>query len=212
MRPNCHFMLIALFAFLLSVPTTKIFAASAEPVFIPQGAIDCSTFEHNEALGAWVTSKKKVPIRVKPSKSAKILGYLPPLVGEYTTRFDILETRPGWLKITRADKRSAPYKDDKWEKWSLYNGDGWIPATTAGVGVQSARGYAKPDVNSFRIIDLGSDWLTDNANVTIRACSGNWLLLDYTFHEKKQHGTAWFRGICQIQETTCDMESVDDKP
>lgn len=101
----------------------------------------------------------------------------------------------------------------------VYQGEGWIEAGDMQVGVQSARGYARPDAGSERLLDLKGDWLRDRVALRgIVACDGEWLLLDYEMRndeagaagaEGPQAGRAWFRGICGSEETSCDMRSVD---
>ncbi|MFP3624878.1 hypothetical protein SB771_37010, partial [Burkholderia sp. SIMBA_051] len=69
-----------------------------------------------------------------------------------------------------------------------------------------------------------SDWLTEMGKIQgIRACHEDWVLLDYLVDRKRSPqdeiverakgerlaGRAWFRGLCDVQETTCDMNSVD---
>ena len=88
------------------------------------------------------------------------------------------------------------------------------------VGVQSARGYARPDAGSERLLDLKGDWLRDRVALRgIVACDGEWLLLDYEMRndekleplapKDRKRGRAWFRGICGSEETSCDMRSAD---
>ena len=89
-----------------------------------------------------------------------------------------------------------------------------------GGAIQSARGYARPAASSEWLLELGSDWLTERATLRgIVACDGEWLLLDYEMRnndkfeplapEDRTRGRAWFRGLCESSETTCDMRSVD---
>ncbi len=102
----------------------------------------------------------------------------------------------------------------------MYRGAGWIEAADAQVGIQSARGYARPAASSEWLLELGSDRLTERATLRgIVACDGEWLLLDYEMRnndkfeplapEDRTQGRAWFRGLCESSETTCDMRSVD---
>ena len=102
----------------------------------------------------------------------------------------------------------------------VYQGEGWIEAGDMQVGVQSARGYARPDAGSERLLDLKGDWLRDRVALRgIVACDGEWLLLDYEMRndekleplapKDRKRGRAWFRGICGSEETSCDMRSAD---
>jgi len=201
---------------------------AAEPVEVemPPGATQCS-------FSAWMSFREEapVPVRAGPSGTSAILGYLPIAddgdEDPINVEFDVVEARPGWLKIEHQTLESQDDDDRAAPSRPLFQGAGWIPAGAAQVGVQSALGYARPDPDSPLVIDLGDDWLTEVAYVeAIRACSGAWLLVDYAPYSergssgvldappagKQSAGTAWFRGVCSNQKTTCDMASVDRRP
>jgi hypothetical protein len=210
-------------------------AAPPASVEIPQGATDCSF-----NAWASRREQKPIPVRVAPLPSAKILGYLPneseKEIAEdnaqgfdyYSPEFHVLEARSGWLRIDNITARSDAIEAGKRPNLlPLYRGSGWIPASAAQVAIQSSLGYSRPDAGSALLVDLKGDWLTEMGRINaIRACNGNeWLLLDYTITRSRQpddalveltgknqvSGTAWFHGVCTVQETTCDMEDVDSK-
>lgn len=211
-----------------AVAAAPVAAAPAEP-FIPREPTRCT-------LSAWPSYQADAPVAVRatPSLGAAIVGHFPVAngVGEnypYSVGFDITETRPGWLKIANgrdayeaADDNGKPLPPRK-----PYTGEGWIAASMAQVNIQSGIGRARPDAKSEALIDLKGDWLTEFGTIdAIRGCAGEWLLVDYRITQERtpggalealpeaeqRQGTAWFRGICQVEETTCDMASVDDKP
>lgn len=208
-------------ALALSV-TSACFAADAQPE-IPAAATTCG-------FGAWTNGDKpSIEVREAPSADAKLLGHIPTgsKAGEaeyaYSIGFDVLEARDGWLKIANASDAYNEESDDYVPR-EVYNGEGWIQSDEAKVGIQSARGYVKPDLQSERLIDIGSDWLTEMGRINnILACHEDWVLLDYTVLRKRMAdeelidlasseqptGRAWFRGLCSNAETTCDMKSVD---
>ncbi|NMK45969.1 hypothetical protein [Achromobacter sp. Bel] len=212
-------MLLVLSTLTLS-PALSAQATSNAAAWTPAGPTACH-------FSAWTSSQKPV-IRVyaAPSINADVLGGLPTTEGDdpdpdidyYPVTFDVTEARDGWLRIKSAS--DAMTGNDESRPRPVYRGEGWIEAADAQVGIQSARGYARPDVGSERLLDLGSDWLTDRAELLgIVACQGDWLLLDYAldFSENweplapkdRTRGRAWFRGVCASAETTCDMRSVD---
>lgn len=178
-------------------------------------------------FSGWTTNEKPaIPVRAAASYGARQLGALPttrgdspdPEVDLYSVTFDVTEARDGWLRIRNAS--DAMSGSDRHPPRPVYQGEGWIAAADAQVGIQSARGYARPDADSERLLDLGGDWLTERATLRgIVACDGEWLLLDYemrnsaTFErlaeKDRTRGRAWFRGVCASSETTCDMRSVD---
>lgn len=206
---------------LLAAPAAMAANPQAEA---PAGSTTC-------AFGAWANYEKpSITVREAPSANAKALGQIPtkPAAGEpeyaYSVTFDVKQAQDGWLKIANA---SDAYNEEAFPDQAprkVYKGEGWIRADDAHVGIQSARGYLKPDAASQRLVDLGSDWLTEMGKIQgIRACHENWVLLDYLVDRKRSPqdeiverakgeqlaGRAWFRGLCDVQETTCDMKSVD---
>ncbi|WP_238890970.1 hypothetical protein [Achromobacter insuavis] len=212
-----------------SIAILALFAAPAVMAANPQaeapaGATSC-------AFGAWANYEKpSITVRDAPSANAKALGQIPtkPVAGEpeysYSVTFDVKQAQDGWLKIANA---SDAYNEEEFPDRAprkVYKGEGWIRADEARIGIQSARGYLKPDAASQRLVDLGSDWLTEMGRIQgIRACHEAWVLLDYLVDRKRSPtdeiverakgeqlaGRAWFRGLCDVQETTCDMKSVD---
>jgi hypothetical protein len=201
-------------------------AAGAPRVEMPAGTMQCDFM-------AWVSFGVKAPVavRAEPAPDAKLLGYLPVLSPAQEERpnveFDVVAVRAGWLKIDPladpveldADGRPLPSR-------TVPQGAGWIAAEAAQVGIQSAIGYARSDADSAVIVDLGDDWLTDMGTLeAIRGCAGPWLLIEYQLvHSRSATGalldlpvktqkkeTAWFRGICSNQATTCDQRSVDQR-
>lgn len=207
--------------------------AAAAEAEIPAGAAACD-------FGAWAafSATAPIPVRSEPRADAPLLGTLPvaPVSDDAggAVEFDVVEARPGtpgpgWLKIDRAiDPEMPDANGDPLPARPLPAMPGWIPADAAQIAVQSALGYARPDASGAPLLDLGNgDWLTDMGSIrAIRACAGPWLLLDYRILRRREPsgalielppeaartGTAWFRGICANQVTTCDMRSVDGLP
>jgi len=191
---------------------------------IPHGTTRCD-------FGAWVSFRAAapVPVRAAPTAAAKLIGELPiapDTDGDVSAiEFEIVEARPGWLKIDHAtDPVELDEKGEAVAPRPLPSGPGWIPDDAAQIGVQSALGHARPDTASPLVLDIGDDWVTDMGwTGAIRGCSGDWLLIDYQIERartptgamidlpetKRLTGTAWFRGICANQKTTCDIASVD---
>lgn len=212
---------IVTFALVLTL-TPACFAADSEPQ-VPAGTTSC-------AFGAWTNGEKpSIEVREAPSADAKLLGHIPTgsSSGEaeyaYSIGFDVLAARDGWLKIANASDAYNEESDDYVPR-AVYNGEGWIKSDEAKVGVQSGQGFLNPDPQSERLLDIGSDWLTEMGQINnILACNEDWILLDYTVLRKRmageelvelaskdqRTGRAWFRGLCSNAETTCDMKSVD---
>ncbi|WP_025137690.1 SH3 domain-containing protein [Achromobacter sp. DH1f] len=212
-----------IFLVLATLTLSPAFAApppAQVTAWTPPGATTCS-------FSGWTNDEKPVvQVRAAPSSQAKVLGTLPTTRGEgpdptidyYSVTFDVAEARDGWLRIKNAS--DAKTGNDQSRPRPVYQGEGWIEAGDANIAIQSARGYARPDPASQRLLDLQDNWLTERAKVQgIVACDGQWLLLDYEIRNSdkfealppkdRTRGRAWFRGICEISETTCDMPSVD---
>ncbi len=215
-------LLTALSLVLLS--TTAAVAAGPQAA-VPEGPTTCN-------FGAWTNYLRKPAIEVRdaPSAEARILGKLPTAeaAGEpeysYSITFDVIAARNGWLKIANASDAYNEAEDESRAPRKFHKGEGWIRSGDARIGIQSGRGYLKPDAQSARLLDLGSNWLTEMGRIDgILACHQDWVLLDYTVERKRlpdeqlvelaegerSTGRAWFRGLCSSQETTCDMKSVD---
>lgn len=202
-------------------------SAEGQPVEVPTEPSQCS-------FDAWVSFAVDPPVAVHdaPSNTAAILGYLPngsnnPDDDRYSVEFHVAEALPGWLRIRDAqDREGSDINGRELPPRPVYQGEGWIRSHMAQVGIQSSLGYLRPDTRSPRVLDLQGRWLTDAGWISnIRACAGEWLLLDFVIENRDRGGapatgrsapvtigTAWFRGICSVQETTCDMRSVDNQP
>lgn len=212
-------ILLILCALTLS-PTLGAQAASKVAAWTPVGPTACS-------FSGWTTNEKPaIQVRAAASAKADVVGSLPttrgdgpdPNIDYYSVSFDVTDARDGWLKIRNANDDKTG--DEQSKPRPVYRGEGWIEAADAQVGIQSARGYARPDAGSERLLDLRDDWLTERATLRgIAACEGEWLLLDYEMRNSdkfeplepkdRTRGRAWFRGVCSSSETTCDMRSVD---
>jgi hypothetical protein len=91
----------------------------------------------------------------------------------------------------------------------------------ARASVQTRRGFARPDARSPVVVDFGTE-MEDVADVTrIVACSGEWALVEGRYRPAARQAapagrpprngafTAWVRGLCANQVTTCDGVSGD---
>ncbi|WP_258128878.1 hypothetical protein [Achromobacter anxifer] len=209
---------------LVLLPAAAAVAAGSQAA-IPEGPTTCN-------FGAWTNylSKPAIEVRDAPSANARIVGKLPTVgaAGEpeyaYSITFDVIAAQNGWLKIANASDDYNEAEDESRAPRKFHKGEGWIRSGDARIGIQSGRGYLKPDPKSKRLLDLGSNWLTEMGTINgILACHQDWVLLDYTVERKRlpdeqlaelakderSTGRAWFRGLCSSQETSCDMKSVD---
>lgn len=198
--------------------------ARAETVWTPDGATQCNA-------GAWTNNDwpGPIPVHAAPSLIAPILGHLPTTdrgddpVHDYSIGFTITGTVPGWLRIAQAGDRDMT--DHGIKAREVPSGEGWIPDDAARFGLQSGLGHARPDPRSPRLVDRQDAWVTEFARIDrVLGCNGRWILIEASMRqeglpteeptalppERQQRFRAWFRGHCPIEETTCDMASVDD--
>jgi hypothetical protein len=191
----------------------------AGEAWVPTAETEC-------AIEGWSkeTHQPGLEVHASAEKNSEVIGILPAYVINFDSRnfgveFEIIGSYQGWLKIRGAkddpDRSHQPLR-------ATYPGTGWIPSTSIDFMVQSASGHLRPDAVSPKILDLKGDWLTEMGRIErVIACSGEWVLLDYSLvsqrnqqtmglkeltktEQKASQGRAWFRGVCANQETTCE--------
>jgi hypothetical protein len=219
-------MMRGLFAGVVSGLLCASTAVAAEEIWIPKGETQCS-------LGGWVKDKdpRGLNVRAAPSANAKVVGTLPadeegevqqdghPWSYFRTGGFDIRGSANGWIRIENGyDYRVSDVPDEVPDR-PAYKGSGWISGRYVGFVMQGETGRTRPNANSEAIVTLAED-LSGDAIENVVACAGKWVLLD--FHQKygrddkgylinltpeqqaASRGRAWFHGVCDIMETTCD--------
>lgn len=90
---------------------------------------------------------------------------------------------------------------DAWYSSDETGPGGWILASDIVFTVQSTKGFAAADATSEVTYET-DDWIYHDQIDTLLGCQDEWAHLRFT-DAKGQH-TAWMRGICSNQETTCD--------
>jgi hypothetical protein len=193
-------------------------AGAAESVWVPTEETSCK-------FTGWAIDRdpRGINVRAAPSSRAAVRGTLPPYVRGpdryFGVELDITGSHNGWLRIEAA-------KDDSERSGrpprATYSGAGWVHGSRVMFAVQSGAGYARPDMTSQQLVNLGDDWLTDMGKIRlIVACNEEWALVEFEIERRRNPVTealedlsaaerkasrrrAWFRGICWSQETTCD--------
>lgn len=209
---SCRFLAFVAITVAQMVPCGSAHAQGAE-IPVPAGWAKCT-------LGGWTNNAiaEDIVVRAGPAVTARSLGRLPTIGAdyEYSVTFRIIGARNGWLRISGA---SDDYNLNEGKPARpVYRGTGWIPADSARFAVQSQYGYDRPDATGSPVIGL-DDWPRIER---ILSCDGEWALLDVDVGPREQMepampieqgktGRGWFRGVCAIEETTCDMPSVDDR-
>ncbi|OZI39969.1 hypothetical protein CEK29_17660 [Bordetella genomosp. 5] len=217
-KTDKHALSVRGLALVLSCAVLAPAAAQPAGPWTPAGATACD-------FGAWTQdAKPAIRVHAAPAADAAVVGSLPTTRNDadadyYSVNFQVHEARAGWLRISDANDDDSA--GDHTRPRPVYRGTGWIRSDDARIGIQSARGYARPDSASARLLDLGDDWLTDRGTIRhIVACQAPWVLLDYEIDRgtgmqrlpeaQRTRGRAWFRGVCSNAVTTCDMRSVDN--
>ncbi|ODB87413.1 hypothetical protein A3193_00350 [Candidatus Thiodiazotropha endoloripes] len=191
----------------------------AEEAWVPTTETECR-------IEGWSkeTHQHGLQVRSSAEMNAQVVGILPAYVINFDSHnfgieFQIIGSDRGWLKIRGA-------KDDpnrsKLPIRATHPGIGWIPGEQVAFMVQSGSGHQRPDAESAKLLDLKGDWLTSMGKIVqVVACSGEWVLLDYSLgrarnpqtlalkrlteaERRASQGRAWFRGVCANQETSCE--------
>jgi len=175
-------------------------AAAAQPAAAAAPANACN-------FSGWSSDPdpRGLNVRAGPSPSAPILGALPPpepgedIEVDFGATFDVVESRNGWFRIENA------------RRWSQAGAgastlpSGWISGRYLTFQLQTDKAFAAPDPSSPTVL---TSWM-DNGTLTQfnyrnpTECRGEWVRLTAIGRDGGQR-QGWVRGICGIQETTCD--------
>jgi hypothetical protein len=160
-------------------------------------------------------------VRAGPGVSHRVVGTIPPaleaegglssLAGPLV---NVLASQDGWFQIEGA--REDPELTGRPAR-PIYHGRGWVSGRMLAVNLQSTRGFERPDAESREVANLVD---LQNAGIDVvgrrlTGCLGEWA---YIVHDLREHATpgaptvsqpAWYRGICDIFETTCDGLTAD---
>ena len=161
-------------------------------------------------------------VRAAPDPAAPVVGRIrePWTDGqsEWAVSFALRASQDGWLLIEGAGDDPALTESPP---RPMYHGRGWIRGEGVSAGVQASQGFAEPRHSSDIIVRTRPnemDFLTG-----IVACDGNWILGRWRGNEHRDYRfepaalvsadplilEAWVTGICNIQETSCDMAPGD---
>ncbi len=160
-------------------------------------------------FGAWSsdTDPAGLNVRAGPSHSAAIIGTLPPPESseesgpdsQFATEFRVAEAKNGWFRI-ESPRRWAESLSGTPKKFPPLP-SGWISGKKIYVTIFSGTGFSAPDVIKSKILWQG-DWADLQSAMTgMTDCKGEWVKA--TYKTAKGIKSAWFRGVCSIQETTC---------
>ncbi|HEX8642068.1 MAG TPA: SH3 domain-containing protein [Allosphingosinicella sp.] len=156
-------------------------------------------------------------VRSGPSATAPVVGRLPPpqrIEGrDFATGFDVVEARGGWFRVENARR----WDDDGSRPANLPSG--WISGRFLQFQLGTDKAFAEPDTASAVVATSWRDRRGERHELGYRnptACRGEWVRLTVTGHDGRPR-EAWVRGLCGMQETTCDgvpgdLIDYDDLP
>jgi hypothetical protein len=186
--------------------------ASAGNVAVPADAKTAKPLVSKSSLcnfGAWSSDTDSAGLNVRqgPSINSPIIGTLPPPESseesgedtKFATEFHVAEAQNGWFRIENAARWAESMSDTAKAYPALPSG--WISGKKIYVTIYSGTGFSAPDPVKSKILWRG-DWSDlQNSMTGMVDCNGEWAKV--TYRTAKGEGSAWFRGICAIQETTC---------
>jgi hypothetical protein len=171
------------------------FAVLAASPVLAEGACSLPGFsEDDDAV--------EVHILIAPHEGAARAGIAPRLVpqGEDFARsaeFDIVEMRDGWARVENVVSFDG----------AVTAPAGWINGNLIWFVAQTEAAFAAPDA-AADVVWSGDNWPVARA---VLDCSGDWALIRFDNVQMVNNDfvsqgevTGWVRGVCGLQETTCD--------
>lgn len=144
-------------------------------------------------------------VRAGPTANERVLGVLPPPEAHpdnetpFGATFDVVESRNGWFRIGNA------------RRWSEQGSgpstlpEGWISGRYLAFQLMTDKVFAEPRPDAPVVLtswDEGGT-LTQFRYRSPTECRGEWVRLTVVGRDGRER-QGWARGICGIQETTCD--------
>lgn len=197
-----------------SIAIAVLLATAAVPIATTQAmAVAPAELPGNQCeIGGWSTdsSRRGLAVRARPSVKSAVIGRLQSVIsyegGLHSGRgveFAIVEARNGWFRIQNIQTPGIVTEDREPVdvEWRPSKTEGWIPGKAIFFVLQTFKGFAAPDPNS-PVLFQSDDWYGPKDWLRVADCSGEWVQIAYG--DPKRERFAWFRGVCAMQETTCD--------
>jgi hypothetical protein len=151
--------------------------------------------------------KKDVNIRSGPGISFPIVGAVPPdlfLEKEglsFSAGFTVTGSKDGWFSIKNAsDDETLVGKKAR----QIYAGKGWIHGSQVQAVIQTRKAFKEPNEKSPIVKTFDADFTAEPGPIRFKACSGEWVLVEAENYKEKAAWTGWVRGVCGLQETSCE--------
>ena len=144
-------------------------------------------------------------VRAEPSATARIVGTLPPpedqedIEVDFGPTFEVVESRNGWFRIENAHRWSEGGRGQS----TLPSG--WISGRYLHFQLMTDKAFAEPDPASPVVLasEMVDGTLTQFRYRNPTECRGEWVHLTVIGQDGRER-QGWVRGICGLQETTCD--------
>ena len=144
-------------------------------------------------------------VRAEPSPTARIVGTLPPPEShpdnetQFGATFDVVGFRDGWFRIENARRWSDPGRGPSTLP------AGWISGRYLRFQLMTDKVFAAPTPDSPVVL---TSWNEGGTLMQFHyrhptSCMGEWVRLTVIGQDRRER-QGWVRGICGIQETTCD--------
>jgi hypothetical protein len=177
-------------------------ATAAAPAAAPAAASSAAC-----SFSGWSSDldPRGLNVRAGPSTSDRVVGALPPPESHpdnetaFGATFDVVESRNGYFRIRNA------------HRWSDAGGgastlpEGWISGRYLTFQLMTDKVFAEPRPDAPVVL---TSWDEDGTLMQFRyrnptECRGEWVRLTVIGRDGRER-QGWVRGICGIQETTCD--------
>ena len=165
-------------------------------------------------------------VKVNPNPTSRTLGIIrePIRRGDevWAPGFDIVGSENGWLKVQ--DAGDDPVLTGLPSR-AMFSGVGWIEGTDISLDIQASQGFLRPDKSSAIIVESNDKIpMHGRGRITkVSQCKDGWVRVSWQLFEpsnvkirpltlidaKSSSIEAWFTGVCNIQETSCDGISGD---
>ena len=149
------------------------------------------------AFQAYTVADPSVEVHIvdAPRAGAKVLGVAPHYQPEgeewlFGPEFTVTGMQDGWARV-------RDVTDWNREAWGP---DGWINGELIRFVAQTETVFAGPDAGAAVVWQSTNIWPTAFA---VHDCTGEWAEISFR-EDGPQTVRGWVRGICGIQETTCD--------
>jgi hypothetical protein len=179
-----------------------ISAAAAITYARPPASASPAEGDRRCAVSGLVSVEGPVHVRSGPGRRFPSTGIIPArdpnAEMDRPASFDVIEARGGWFRVANAAPWSASNEP-------VQGVSGWLSGREVAFSLQTHLGFAEPDPSSE--VRWRSESMEEPETLAALDCSGEWVKL--LFSRGGEVRQAWFRGVCDNPDTSCDMPPGD---